>query len=143
MRGLVRWAARECVPGVEGATVLSLWRPSMKPNLLLRIAPVQMPPEAAGAPLFRAAIFLQDPAAPLSVDQLALSRLYGLTRAESQLVAVLLGGKTLGEAGDLLHVTPNTIRTHLKHVFMKTETNRQTQLLALLIGSVLQRPTYP
>ncbi|MBZ5646327.1 MAG: helix-turn-helix transcriptional regulator [Acidobacteriia bacterium] len=140
LRGLVRWAASRPAPSPETAAVLSLWRPSLKPSLLLRIAPVRMPTGLAGGPLCRAVVFLQDPAALACIDQAALSRLYGLTRAESHLVVLLLNGKTLAEAGDALHVTPNTVRTHLKHIFLKTETNRQTQLLALLIGSVLQQP---
>lgn len=142
LRGLVRWAADGHVPMAEDAAVVSLWRPSLKPSLLVRIAPVQLSPDLDGRPLCRAAIFLQDPAVAATIDQSALMRLYGLTRAESHLVAILLGGKTLAEAGDILHVSPNTIRTHLKHIFLKTETNRQTQLLALLVGSVLQRPDH-
>lgn len=142
LRGLVRWAAGSPTPAPEKTAVLSLWRPSLKPSLLLRIASVRLPTGFAVGPFCRAAIFLQDPAASAMIDQSALTRLYGLTRAESHLVAVLLGGKTLAEAGEVLHVTPNTVRTHLKHIFLKTETNRQTQLLALLIGSVLQQPDY-
>lgn len=142
LRGLVRWAA--CEPAArEDTGVLSLWRPSLKPSLLVRVSSVRLPPELDGMPLSRAAVFLQDPAAPSPIDQLALTRLYGLTRAETQLVATLLEGKTLVEAGELLQVSPNTVRTHLKHIFLKTETNRQTQLLALLVGSVLQRPDRP
>lgn len=142
LRGLVRWAASAQTPASCDTAILSLWRPSLKPCLLLRIASVRLPPELAGRTLPRAAIFLQDPAARATVDEGALTRLYGLTRAESQLVAILLGGKTLAEAGDVLQVSANTVRTHLKHIFLKTETNRQTQLLALLVGSVLQRPDY-
>jgi DNA-binding CsgD family transcriptional regulator len=30
----------------------------------------------------------------------------------------------------------NTVRTHLNHLFLKTNTNRQAQLVALLLRSV-------
>lgn len=141
LRGLVRWAASG-TSAPESPAVLSLWRPSLKPSLLLRIASVRLPEEVAGGPICRATIFLQDPAQTATIDEGALTRLYGLTRTESHLVAVLLGGKTRAEAGAELGVSDETIHTHLKHIFLKTETNRQTQLLALLIGSVLQQPDY-
>ena len=140
LRGLLRWAASGQIPAPGSPAVLSLWRPSMKPSLLLRIASVQLPVEWSGSPFCRATVFLQDPAAAAVIDEGALTRLYGLTRSESHLVGMLFAGKTLAEAGEVLHVTTNTVHTHLKHIFLKTETNRQTQLLALLIGSVLQCP---
>lgn len=140
LRGLIRHAASPEAPAGL-FSVLSLWRPSLKRTLLLRITPIQIPSSPLLAQfLAHAAIFLHDPAAPASVDEVALSALYGLTGAECRLITFLLNGSTLQTAAKALGVSPNTARTHLKHVFMKTDTNRQTQLISLLIGSVMEVP---
>jgi len=142
LRGLIRHAASPEAPAGL-VTLMSLWRPSLKRMLLLRITPIQTPSAPLLAQLLsHAAIFLHDPAAATTVDEGALSRLYGLTGAESHLVALLLSGSTLQQAAQALGVSLNTIRTHLKHVFMKTDTNRQTQLISLLIGSVMEVPEF-
>ncbi len=139
LRARIRQAAR---PGADPASVsvLSLWRPSLKRVLLARVAPVMLTPTPMAPSISRAAVFLQDPAARPSIDEWALSRLFGLTRSESHLVGLLLNGMSLQEASAVQGITLNTARTHLKHVFLKTDTNRQTQLIAILIGSVLQAP---
>ncbi len=77
------------------------------------------------------------------IDERALSRLYGLTRAEALLLVRLLNGSTLEEVSQVLRVSMNTVRTHLKHIFLKTDTNRQTQLVSLLLGSVIQVADLP
>ena len=65
----------------------------------------------------------------------AFARLYGLTGGELRVVVALaqgLGGK---EAADMLGISEPTVRTHLKSIFSKTETSRQTDLLRLLQSS--------
>ncbi len=140
LRGLIRHAASPEAPA-GSVSVLSLWRPSLKRMLLLRITPIQTPSSPLLAQLVaHAAIFLHDPAVPAALDEAALARLHGLTHAECRLITVVLNGSTLAQAGKALGVSLNTARTHLKHVFMKTDTNRQTQLVSLLVGSVMQVP---
>ncbi len=140
LRGLIRYAASP--DALLGAvSVLSLWRPSLKRMLLLRITPIQPTSSPLLAQfLAQAAVFLHDPAVPASVDEAALSRLYGFTATESRLVTFLMNGSTLQQAAHAFGVSLNTARTHIKHVFLKTDTNRQTQLLSLLIGSVIEVP---
>ncbi len=140
LRGLIRHAASPEAPA-GSVSVMSVWRPSLKRTLLLRITPIQ----SSSSPLLaqfmaHAAIFIPDPAATTSVDERALSRLYGFTSAESRLVNLLLNGSSLQQVARALGVSLNTARTHLKHVFLKTDTNRQTQLLSLFIGSVIEVP---
>ncbi len=137
LRGLIRYAASpEAAPGAF--TVLTIWRPSLKRMLLMRITPIQVPSSPLLAQfLALAGIFVHDPTAPALIDRTALSRLYGLTRAECHLLTLLLNGHTLQDAATTLRVSFNTARTHLKHIFMKTDTNRQTQLISLLLASVM------
>jgi DNA-binding CsgD family transcriptional regulator len=61
-----------------------------------------------------------------------LSRIFGLTPAESRLAAALANGSTLTQAARNLNISWETARTHLKTVFSKTNAHRQSELVALL-----------
>ena len=61
-----------------------------------------------------------------------LSRIFGLTPAESRLAAALSDGSTLVQAAKALNISWETARTQLKAVFAKTNTHRQSELVALL-----------
>ncbi len=73
----------------------------------------------------------------LAIDERALSTLYGLTRGEAVLAARLALGKSIEEAADELFISPHTARTHLKRIFMKTDTHRQTELVVRMLMTVL------
>lgn len=79
-----------------------------------------------------AAIFVSDPERPVSLPARDLERLFGLTPAESQVAALLAGGDRLDSTAEKLGVTTGTARTHLKHIFDKTGTGRQSELAQLL-----------
>lgn len=61
-----------------------------------------------------------------------LKVLYGFTPKECKLTNALLQGQTMEEYCERSFVTLNTARTHLKAIFRKTETNRQSELVRLL-----------
>ncbi|MET0293195.1 MAG: hypothetical protein ABW136_12610, partial [Steroidobacteraceae bacterium] len=46
-----------------------------------------------------------------------------------------VGGSTLAEAAEELRITPATARGYLKQVFAKTATNRQPDLIRLMLAS--------
>jgi DNA-binding CsgD family transcriptional regulator len=73
----------------------------------------------------------------IEIDESVLTRLYGLTRGEAGMAAHLLRGKSIEEAAGLLFISPHTARTHLKRIFMKTDTHRQTELVVRVFSSVL------
>ena len=56
--------------------------------------------------------------------------------AAAALVQLLLMGHSLEEAADVRGVTMNTARSQLKHVFAKTDTKRQGELVRLIITGV-------
>lgn len=62
-----------------------------------------------------------------------ICQLHGLSPVETQLVAFLTKGLTLGEAAMQMRIKPDTARTYLKQVFAKTDTHRQTDLLQLIL----------
>jgi DNA-binding CsgD family transcriptional regulator len=61
---------------------------------------------------------------------------YGLTRAESELLSALISGESLSEYCARAGITVNTGKTHLRQVFGKTHTNRQSEL----VREVLMNP---
>jgi len=78
------------------------------------------------------AIFMQDPLeAPLLPGE-AFARLHKLTGAELRVLLALAQGLGAKEAADMLGIGEPTVRTHLQHIFAKTHTLRQADLLRLL-----------
>ncbi|BAQ16725.1 helix-turn-helix transcriptional regulator [Methyloceanibacter caenitepidi] len=74
--------------------------------------------------------------APIGVlprpDQSLLSKLFGLTAAEARLASMLATGMSTDQAAAELDIARETVRSHLKPIFAKTGTHRQSQLVALL-----------
>ena len=85
-----------------------------------------LPPEGA-------VIFVGDRDSSMTGAREAIGRWYDLTPAEARLAAALAEGESLEEAAELLGITRNTARTHLKRIFAKTGTNRQGALVRLLL----------
>jgi len=56
---------------------------------------------------------------------------FGLTRSETELVDLLLLGRSLREVARERGVSYETVRSHIKHVFSKTGTHRQIDLVNL------------
>jgi DNA-binding CsgD family transcriptional regulator len=61
-----------------------------------------------------------------------LQRAFGLTRREARLASALATGQRLQEIAAADGVGMGTVRSHLKSIFVKTRTNRQPELAALL-----------
>ncbi|WP_206452990.1 helix-turn-helix transcriptional regulator [Aurantimonas marina] len=59
-------------------------------------------------------------------------RRYGLTQAEGEIAAAFALGLSLAEIAERRCNSVHTVRTHLKAIFSKTGTHRQSQLVALL-----------
>lgn len=62
-----------------------------------------------------------------------LQRLFKLTPAEARLAAEIAGGRSVEEAALRLRIGIGTARVHLKHIFSKTATRRQAELVCLLL----------
>jgi DNA-binding CsgD family transcriptional regulator len=70
------------------------------------------------------------------MSQLLLQDLFALTPAEAAIAAALGEGKSVEAIARTCHISLNTARTHLKHIFDKTNTRRQAELVSLLARSV-------
>ncbi len=76
----------------------------------------------------------QNPAkkeSPLLED--VLYQVYNLTPAESRVVSKLLDNPDVALTAKELHISMSTVRTHLKHIYRKTGTNRQSSLFHKII----------
>lgn len=88
----------------------------------------ELAPEAPAA-----IIYVGDPDRALVFDNARIAKLYGLSRAESRVAALLASGYRLEQAADMLGVAYETVRKHLKQIFSKTGTYRQAELVRILV----------
>ena len=56
---------------------------------------------------------------------------YGLTAAQAKVGALVMTGQSLSKIADALNVSANTVRSHLRQIFQKTETHSQVELVHL------------
>jgi DNA-binding CsgD family transcriptional regulator len=66
----------------------------------------------------------------------AVAAAFGLTPAETRLLASLLAGRTLTETAATLGIAGTTAKTHLEHIFLKTGVTRQAELMRLWTGLI-------
>jgi DNA-binding CsgD family transcriptional regulator len=78
-----------------------------------------------------AAIFVQDPAVLPVLPGDAFGKLYGLTGGELRVALKVASGLAPQEAAETLGIGLETVKTHLQHIFQKTGTARQAELVAL------------
>ncbi len=69
---------------------------------------------------------------PAAID--AASRLYTFTPAESRVLTALVEVGSAAAIPGMLGVTKSTVQTHLEHLFEKTGTKRQAELVRLISG---------
>jgi DNA-binding CsgD family transcriptional regulator len=70
------------------------------------------------------------------LDAAQLATQFDLTPAESRLAAMLASGKTVAEAATSLGIAMPTARSHLRAIFGKTGTRRQSELTLHLLTSL-------
>ncbi len=80
-----------------------------------------------------ALLFIGDPERSVRFDQTRIARLYGLSRAESRVAALLASGYRLEQVAETLDIAYETVRKHLKQIFGKTGTYRQAELVRMLV----------
>ena len=76
-----------------------------------------------------AAVFIVDPAAGPGAQIQRFAARFGLTPAETRVLAEIIGGNGLLAAAARLNITYATAREHGKRILSKTGTTRQTELI--------------
>jgi len=115
--------------------VMTISRPSLRRPFGILVSPLRPSSAWLGREQPRAAIFITDPETETERQDQVLARLFGLTPAEARLADALMHGKSLREAAEQFGVTRNTVHSQLQKIFEKTGTNRQSELLRLILKS--------
>lgn len=106
-------------------------RRSKKGPLIARTLPV---PCAARSPFLgaRALLVLTPIDTTIDLDPAVLKTLFALTPAEARLATIFASGLDLTLVAEALGVSIVTVRNQLRAIFAKTDTHRQSELIALL-----------
>ncbi len=118
--------------------VFRVFRRSGKRPYELLVIPVYEQEEEGNDKDCAVVIFIQDPDfQPLSLGAM-IQHMYGLTRAEVSVTLLLIQGCDCRTIGEHLNISRETMKTHLSHIFRKTQTRRQGELIAMILrGPVL------
>jgi DNA-binding CsgD family transcriptional regulator len=81
-----------------------------------------------------AIVFVTDTRKPARSRALVMQQLYRLTPAEARVADCLLDSLEVRETADHLGITFETCRFHLKRIFSKTGTRRQSELIKLMLS---------
>ena len=121
----------------QGAEAMSISRPSGQVNLgvVVELIPSQELLEGKGKPTVM--VYVRDAVGKSLVSTVVTSQLYHLTPAETALALELANGLSLEEASELLNIRRNTARAHLRSIFSKTGVRRQTELVRIMLNSVV------
>lgn len=81
-------------------------------------------------------IFVHDPGTKNCRDATIYQQLFNLTRAEAKLAAELANGLSVEEVEQVLNISHNTTRAHLRSIFTKTGVSSRADLIRMLINGV-------
>ncbi|RWM90181.1 MAG: helix-turn-helix transcriptional regulator [Mesorhizobium sp.] len=105
------------------------------PPVFARVLPMAGDLRAGMEPAAVAAVFIGNaPDEHDAADMLATA--FGLTLAETRVLASLVAGHTLAETAASLHIANATAKTHLDNIFQKTGASRQADLMRLVMQIV-------
>jgi FixJ family two-component response regulator len=126
-------------PADSELLALSIERPSLGAALKLIFSPLD---DQNDTPEGQIIIFVTDPDRNLIPSAEMISRFFELTPTESRLARELIRGLRTEEIAVSMGVTLSSARTYLKRVMEKTGTNRQVDLVRLLLSTpqIIPRP---
>jgi DNA-binding CsgD family transcriptional regulator len=81
-------------------------------------------------------VFVSDSELRMDAHQVLVKKLFGFTKMEAQVAMLLADGLSIHEIADVLGSRLNTIRTHLRSIYIKTGVNRQALVVRLILKSV-------
>lgn len=95
----------------------------------------------AGPEVGHALLICERVDAPPDLDVPLIRDFFGLTRAESEIAALMFRGLAAKDIAAARKVSVETVRSHIKNLLHKTECNRQVELVARLARFTQQAPT--
>lgn len=138
LRALVESAARTSAgEGKKAGGRMRVTRPFGRDPLNLAISPIVARNDAAVLKHPQhAVIFISDPERSATTNDAVLMGLHGLTAAEARVASALSRGLSGSEICRELEIGYNTLKTHLKRIYGKTQTKRQGDLVRLIVGGL-------
>jgi DNA-binding CsgD family transcriptional regulator len=136
LRALIRHGAVETDAKQTGGATVLLERGLDRSSLFVHVMPVESCNNAI-ARTTAALIFIIDPDFYAVPSFNAFAALYRLTRGEARVLQEIIGGQGLIAASTKLRLSEATARTHLRNIFEKTGTKRQTELLCTFFKATL------
>ncbi|MCL5041347.1 MAG: helix-turn-helix transcriptional regulator [Gammaproteobacteria bacterium] len=135
-------AIRSAIHSVEEkrptlAEALSVSRPSGQVSLGLVVEPVPQHEWADGKGQPSVVVYVRDAVGKSLLSAAMTRQVFGFTPSESALAMELANGLSLEEAANSLGVRRNTARAHLRAIFSKTGVRRQTELVRIMLNSVV------
>ena len=127
--------ASEDLDTLDKVPLLTIARDGSSP-LIVAVLPAPHPVAEDGE--IAALVFAVDPDMEISELATPVCRAFGLTRVETDLACRLASGMSVQEAANAMHVKLETARTYLRSIFLKTGTNRQVDLVRLILVSLVR-----
>lgn len=122
------------LPSLKQTTVYLVFSPAEV--LARRAAPTQ-----SGANHISDVAFTQmTPAFNQAIERIA--DFQGLSRREAEVALCCVEGMTNPEIGDRLHISEQTVKYHLRHIFVKYKVKRRTELVSRLLSQKPPPETY-
>lgn len=126
-------SAAKPAAGVKPGGAARISRPSGARPYVVNVFPLNPARLPGSGPECPAVILLISDPSGMPADAAGrLREVFGLTPAEASVCLLLGAGEELAVAAGRLGISANTARTHLKHIFLKTETSRQSELVRIL-----------
>lgn len=138
LQRLVRGAfARQGKENPPIAEAVSITRPSGQVSLVVVVESVPSLEwaESKGQPAV--VVYIRDAVGKSLASTTVPKQLFNLTPAETALSLELANGLSLEEAAEKLNIRRNTARAHLRAIFSKTGVRRQTELVRIMLNSVM------
>lgn len=128
IRGLVE---QQCSPRSGGS--IACRRPSGKRAYVIHVIPLPAPANPSTA---KAMMMIIDPEQEPEPPKMLIRSLFGLTNAEADVALRVMRGDGLKPISADLALSRATVNTHLQHIFDKTDTHRQAELVRLLLAVI-------
>ena len=114
---------------------MTVARPSMRRPFTVMVSSLTSIERSEAGVAPAAVVFVSDPEENYNIAEETVLHFFDLTPAEARLLVALANGSSLSEVSASHRVTVNTLKTQLNHIFRKTGTNRQSDLIKLVFST--------
>jgi DNA-binding CsgD family transcriptional regulator len=128
-------AARSTLSGERRwESFLTLSRPSGAQPLFAVVKPLDLGSGLLHEARSSVGVFVSDSNARVRIPPEALRIAFDVTPAEARVASLLAEGLGPSRIANILQLSTHTVRNEIKSMFLKTSTNRQSELIRLLLS---------